>query len=170
MKKLVSFALVFLFLFSTAYASEIDWASMTDEELHTALDEIRNEITNRSLLAENMAVLFESNGVTVYLTGENEIGWMGLEMGVIIVNDSDKKVSIQIEDVYINGWAVDSFGISDTAPGKKQKGEFTIYELEDAFVTDIKDIEDIEITFYIFDNDNFKRIATLDPITIVLPE
>lgn len=170
MKKLVSFALVFLFLFSTAYAAGIDWASMTDEELQTALNEIRNEITNRSLRAENMAVLFESNGITVYLTGENEIEWMGLEIGAIIVNDSNKKVDIQIDDAYVNGWAVEALGISDTASGKKQKGEFIIYEIEDAFVTDIKDIEEIEITFYIYDSENYERIATLDPITIVLPE
>lgn len=167
-KRILAALLATLLLLSLcAFAEGMDFASMTDEELHALVDGARNELANRELAATADTVLIDQDDVKVYLTGEHKVSSNGsyLYMEAVVVNDSDKQISILIDSSSINGWDVFSTGISETNPGKKQKGEFD-FSLEDAGISSYEEIEEIEMELYLFDSINYDRIS--DNISITL--
>lgn len=153
-----------------AWADGIDWANMSDDEVFNVISQGRNEIAKRNLIAEGKTLLFEKDGISVYLTGNADImkgsEMISIDLEAIVINDSDVPVSVSIDDLYINGWGVSAFGISNTASGRKQKDEFTIFNVQDAEVEDIDDIEDIEFYLIVSNSDNYHTLFTLEPITI----
>ncbi len=172
MKKFISILLAFFLLGGAAMAEGIDYASMTDVELRAILDGVRNELVKRELKAGDKILLFEQNGVSVYLTGKYQINSWGegnhtLELEATIVNESDAKISVFFDTVSVNGWEVSGIGIVDINPGKKKKDDFKIH-LNDADVTAYEEIEDIEFEFYVYDADANKTIFRLeDPVKVL---
>lgn len=170
MKKLFSVLMVLVLIFSTAALAEgIDFASMNDAALHAMIDGARNELAKRELIATENTVLFEQDGVQVYLTGENEVwgsdGYYALNLGVVLINESDSSVFVTANAAYVNGWEVYGGGITDTAAGKKQRAaiDFTISE---AGISTIEEIEELEIEFWVCDSESYMAIAELEPVTI----
>ncbi len=172
MKKFISILLALILLGGLAMAEGIDYASMTDAELHAVLDGVRNELAKRDLKAGDKVLLFEQNGVSVYLTGEYHVDSWGegkqvLQLEAIVVNESESKISVYIDTVSVNGWEVYGGCIIDINPGKKKKGDFEI-RLYDADITSYEEIEDIEFTFDISDADAYKTIFRLeDPVKVL---
>lgn len=166
MKKLISLIVLTMMMFSTAYAVDIDWDNLSNEEVRAIIGAGRNEMAKRELIAAEKTVLFEQDGVTVYLTGESKLSYGDFYIGVVIVNNSDKTISIAFQDSYVNGWGLDGYGIYDTAPNKKQKGKIQIFRLEDAEVTEFEDIEEVELMVRVIDA-NFHTIFTPEPIVIM---
>ena len=170
MKKTLSFFIALLVLLTcTAFAeAALDYTAMTDEQLHQIIDEARNELTKREMVAAENLVLFEQDGVTVYLTGAYE-PWgsdnVYLDLEAVVINDSDKTVSILIDACSINGWDVYSSGVSDTSAGKKQKGQLE-FLLTDAGISTYEEIEEVEIDFTIYDSDNWETISTAEDIIV----
>lgn len=169
MKRLVALVLALMLLCGPALA-EIDWTGMSDEEIRAAIDSGRNELVKRGMLAAENFVLVDQDGVQVYLTGNyswSEYGedYRQIELEAIVINDSDKKVTVSIDGCYVNGWEVYASGIYDTAAGKKQKDTFDV-SLVEADVTVFEEIEDIEFTFRLYDSDEFETIANLDPVDV----
>ena len=169
MKRLICALLAALMLLcGMAVAEEIDFASMDDSALHAMIDGARNELTKRELIAAENTVLFEQDGVTVYLTGDHEV-WGSdsyyLDMGVVLVNDSEKTVFLTVNTAYINGWEVYGGGITDTDAGKKQKANLD-FGISDAGITTYEEIEEIEINFWLCDAETYETIAEVGPVVI----
>lgn len=174
MKRLFSILVVLMLVFSTAALAEgIDFASMDDAALQALIDGARNELekrgkTNGEQTVEENTVLFEENGVTVYLTGEHEV-WGSdsyyLDLGVVLVNNSDKTVSVLIDTAYVNGWEVYGGGITDTGAGKKQQAVLD-FCISDANISTYEEVEEIEMNFIIIDSDTYDTIAELEPVVI----
>ena len=104
MKRLFSVLMALILVFSIAAVAEgTDFASMDDAALHAMIDGARNELAKRELVAAENTVLFEQDGVTVYLTGDHEV-WGSdsyyLDLGVVLVNDSDKTVAVGVNTAY----------------------------------------------------------------------
>lgn len=169
MKKLISALLVALMLLSVtlAVAEGIDFASMTDDELLAVIDGARNEQAKRILTAAADTVIVDQDGVTIYLTGNNRIDEYGPELFIeaVVVNDTDKNIDVYVDSASVNGWNVEAYGITETSAGKKQKGEFSAY-LDDAEVSTIEEIEEIELELYIADADEIERISENIPVTL----
>ena len=170
MKKLMVLLMVFaMFVVNSACMAEgQDYSTMDDATLHEIIDSVRNELTKREMtLAEN-TVLFETEGVTLYLTGDYEV-WGSdnyyLDLTAVVVNDSDKTIYVAVDSAYINGWEAYGSGITDTAAGKKQKGTLE-FLLSDADISTYEEVEDIEINFRLVDTESYDTIAELEPVTI----
>ena len=93
MKNMLSLILVLvLVLCAVGSAAETTYAAMSTEQLHTAASAIRNELLKRDLVAAENVVLVDQDGVQVYMTGNNEIDWIGaFAIEVVVVNNSTKK-------------------------------------------------------------------------------
>ena len=166
MRKLISFFLVLVLLLSVSVAvsEDFDMSSMTDEQLHKILDSVRNELTKRELVFGEKTVIFDQDGVQVYLTGDCSVGKRYTELYAVVVNNSDVPVRFETSPDYtitVNGW--DTWGDPDylrtTSPGKKQKG-YINFNSENAEITSFDQIEDIEITLVLKNADTRKVIST----------
>lgn len=144
---------------------------MTDEQLHAIIDSARNELAKREIVLDGKTLLFEKEGVSVYLTSDfksdalvtDSMHYMRAQ--VIVVNDSDRNVSVAIDSMAVNGWDVNSSGFSKIAAGKKQKDDLA-FNAVDTDVTSVEEIETIEITFRLSDADTYKFFADVDPISL----
>lgn len=169
MKKLISILAALVLLGGIAVSESIDYASLTDDQLHEIINLARNELAKRELIAQEKTVLFEQDGVQLYLTGKYRVSskadYMYLE--AVVVNDSDLSVGVALDSykASVNGWDVWGDGISGTKPGKKQKGEITI-KIADAEISTYEELEEIEFVFKLFNGETYKTISLTDPITV----
>lgn len=175
MKKLLSIVLALILLVAIpceAFA-ENDLSALSDEELAALITDARMELAKRSLKAVADTVLFEKDGVTVYTTGNNTFEDYGdsqyLNVEVVVINDSDKKIAIVDDGASVNGWEVQYYGIGDISAGKKKRGNIE-FVVSDAGISAMEEIDDIEVTFQILDEDSYEVICTLDPVTFFVNE
>ena len=169
MRKL-AWILIVVLLFGCATAEGFDFASMSDDQLQAVIDGARNELTKRVLVAAENTVLFEQEGVTVYLTGDYEVTeydpeTVYLKMDTVIVNDSDRTVWILTDSLCINGWEVYAYGLPDTNAGKKQKCVLE-FMISDAGISSYEEIEDMEAVFCLVDNESYETFSTTDVIRL----
>ena len=77
MKKILVLLAALMLTVLPAMAKQLDYANMKDDELQAIVDSARNELTKRQLEEDGKTLLFEHDGISVYLTGEYETDWMG---------------------------------------------------------------------------------------------
>ena len=145
-----------------------DLSKFSDDDLRAALSAIRNELTRRSLVTDEKTVIFDQDGIQVYLTGEYEV-WGSdtkyITFNAVVINDSESNIGVSLDDVSINGWNVYGSGIYDTVAGKKQKSGIE-FNLTDAEISSFEEIEDIEFVVSAYDSDSYDTIATSDVVTL----
>lgn len=172
MKKIFAFVLavmMFIAIPCEAFADLPDFAAMSDEELQELVNAARNELARRVLSAEENTVLYDQDGVQIYLTGKQRVESYGdsatLYVEVIIINDTDKNIGIMMDSSSINGWDVYGWGDSGISAGKKKKAEFE-FNAHEADVFALEEVEDLEMKMNIYDEDTYDTIKALDPVTI----
>ncbi len=110
--------------------------------------------------------VYNENGIEIVVKGlsENE-SCLGPSLVVYISNTGSRNVTIQAQDVSINGFMVDPFFSCDILAGKHAIDTITFSstELEE---NDIETIEDIDLAFHIFDMNSWNDIANTAPVTI----
>ena len=161
-------AIIFVLIPCEAFAEAPDFSAMTDEELHELIGLARNELKKRELKAEGGMILFEQDGVTVYLTGDYRVygsDSMYIAFAATVVNDSDYDLNVQVDSVVLNGWDVYGGGIGGITAHHKKKGEFDLC-LTDADISSFEEIEEIEFNLYLYNSSEWERISTIDPIVI----
>lgn len=171
MKKFLAIILALALVGCVALADGIDWASMTDDEVNSAISSAKAEIERRGLVGdvENKTV-FDENGVSIIITSFDFVtdDWSYnpcLTANIKAINTSDDAYEIYIENVAINGWETDHSGYVDIAAGHKEKGDFR-FKLEDADVGAMEEIETFEISFYYEKPGNTFEYVHTDPIVI----
>lgn len=169
MKRLFSIALILILVGSVALAESIDWTIMTDEELHGAIDAARNELSKRELSLSENTILVDQDGIQLYLTGEHTFSdWdetKYVELGVVLVNDSDQNISVSIENLYVNGWNVYAMCGATANSGKRDKSTIDM-NVAEAEVNTFEEIQDMEFSIRLYNSDSFDRILETDSITI----
>ena len=171
MKKAFVILLVAIMLLSIpveVFAEMPDFAAMSEEEIHELIDLARNELKKRELNFEEKMILFEQDGVTVYLTGYyNCYGSdnVYLELYAVAINDSDHDISVSFDSATINGWDVYNSGIYEVTAHHKKKGDFE-FCLTDADITSFEEVEEIIFNLYLYDSAEWERISTLDTIIV----
>lgn len=157
MKKYIAMILILVLSITSmiAFAEGIDVTSMTDEELRAIVSSARNELAKRELDAAADTVLFDAEGVKMYLTGNSRVSNDGefAYFEVVVVNDTDVEVGITVDSASINGWDVFGSDVYGTSAGKKQKAEM-FFKISDAEISTIEEIDDMELTFRLFDSTN----------------
>ena len=92
MKKILVLFVALMMMVMPAMADQPDYVNMKDDELQTIVDSARNELVKRQLEEDGKILLFEQDGISVYLTGEYETDWMGyILIKAIVINNTDKK-------------------------------------------------------------------------------
>lgn len=160
MRKLFSLVLALLMLCSCslAFAAEIDFSGMTQDELLNVIDQARLELTKFLPAVVDGTVLYEDENVKITLNGDIYMEYGALNIPVIVENYTDFDLIIGIEDSSCNGWDVGSATVSVSA-GKKAKDEFAYYGAdEDAELTSAEEVQDITGTLYYFDTETYDRL------------
>lgn len=111
-------------------------------------------------------VLIDTNDVKIVgkgLSDKNSVFGPGVIL--YIENNSDKDITIQVRDVSVNGFMVDTSMSEDVVAGKKAISAVTFFSssLEENGITDITDVE---LYFHIFDQKSWDEIFDSDVITI----
>ncbi len=170
---LVLAVLLFVAIPCEAFAEVPDFSAMSDEELHALINASRNELAARELIAGENVLLFDQEGVQVFMTGNNSIDDYGnsveLNIEVVIINDSEYDIALVDDSTSVNGWEVMFYGVGGVSAGKKKKAELEL-EISDASISTLEEVEDIEFVFQILDEDSYDVICTLDPITVVFDQ
>lgn len=133
------------------------------------------QISLKTTAAESYEYIFDDSGEIAYAGNDVKIVVKGLaedeslfgpSIVVYIENNSDKDITVQTRDVSINGFMVDAMFSSDVIVGKRAVDTITFMEteLEDNGITEITDVE---LSFHIFDYNDWETIVDTDPIAMV---
>ena len=111
-------------------------------------------------------VAYEGDGIKVVIKGLNtEDSILGPGLVIYISNESDNAITVQARDVSVNGFMLDPIFSSEVMAGKHALDSVTFMssQLTD---NDIENIEDIELSFHIFDTKSWDTIKDTDTIKI----
>lgn len=102
-------------------------------------------------------VLYNANGIKVTYKGisSEERLITGKSVNLLIENTSNRNLTVQVRDFSVNGYMSDPIFSSSVAAGKKAMDEISIMK-SDLEKNGITDIEDIEFTFHVFDDDDWE--------------
>lgn len=133
------------------------FSSLSDQQLKDISALCSSELRSRSSVNSDWILLFEHEDVKVYQFGEAEIDRFGsLCVPVVLVDDSDFGVILSIKNAKCNGFEVFSDGPSTQTPHSKIKGKLT-FNVDEAFVDSIDQIESISFTWWVIYRDSDKE-------------
>lgn len=141
-----------------------DWETYLD----TAQIQLKTSIaeTYEYTFDDSGDVAYDANGIKVIIKGlaDND-SIFGPGILVYIENNTDKVFTVQSRDVSINGFMVDTVFSCDVMSGKKAVDTVTFLssELEENQITAI---EDVELSFHIFDTESWDDIVDTDVVSI----
>lgn len=111
-------------------------------------------------------IAYNGDGIKVVVKGLSEDqSIFGPSIVVYIENNSDKDITVQTRNVSINGFMVDAIFSSDVLIGKHAVDTITFLssELEE---NEINSIDEVELSFHIFDLARWDTIVDTDMIAI----
>ena len=181
---LLLLSVMMMFATGNVFAEEaIDFSSMKTEEIFAVINSGYTELLLRA--ESNLAnkVIYDEGGITILLTGdvifeEREQNDDYLEIGLIIINDTDSNYCIESHSMYINGWQIGNHldGGTVAAHTKSKNNQFKFYGLADlAGSASLSDIEFATITINLTKLDSdFRRlegqVTILGPVMLVYTE
>lgn len=123
------------------------------------------DATTKTEASIQESVLLESNGIVITAKELKYDSLFGPELKVSVENNSDTDVTIQTRHVSVNGVMMDPIFSMDVSASKKANDSITFfeYQLEEAGITTIKDIE---LAFHIFNTESWEGIYDSDAIVI----
>ena len=139
------------------------WDSFIDSEMIQIKTSLADSYTYR--FDDSGEVAYEGNGIKIVVKGLREDGWLGPGIVVYIENDSGKNITVQSRDESVNGFMVDAFFSSDIISGKRCIDTITFMD-SDLEENEITAIENVELSFYIYDQDSWDTIVDTGVITI----
>lgn len=111
-------------------------------------------------------LVYEGNGVKIVVKGlAEDDSIFGPSIAVYIENTGDKDVTVQTRDVSINGFMVETIFSCDVAAGKRAVDTITFLE-SDLEENGITAIEDVELSFHVFDMTNWETIVDTEVVKI----
>ena len=146
-------------MFTTA-----DWEAYLD----TAPIQLKTSIADTYEYAfdDSGEVAYDAGGIKVIIKGlaEDTSIW-GPSVVVYIENNTDKAFTVQARDVSVNGFMLDPIFSCDVMPGKKAVDTITFMDtqLEE---NEIGSIENIELSFRIFDFESWDTIVDTDVVSM----
>lgn len=111
--------------------------------------------------------LLDAAGVKVIGQYVDENSFWGKALLLYIENDSGKNIGISCDNMSVNGFMVTPLFSSTIYDGKKALDDITLFssELEE---NGIDEIHEAELTFRIYDADNYQTIFESDPISFTI--
>ena len=135
----------------TAAAEEVSW-KQADESAASGTATITEQ------------VLFDAENIKITAEGLEE-GFLGVELKLLIENNSDRNITVQARNTSVNGYMVSTMLSSDVAAGKKANDSL-IFETSSLEECGISTIASMEFNFHIFDADSWDEITDSGVIRI----
>lgn len=109
---------------------------------------------------------FEGNGIKVVVKGLDETSsFVGPGIVVYIANKSDKDITLQVRDVSVNGYMVDAIFSPNVLSGKHCIDTIAFMS-SDLEANNITEIDNVELSFHIFEESSWDTIVDTDPVII----
>lgn len=151
---------------------ELSFHIFTTDDWETYLD--TQPVQIKTSIADTYKYAFDDSGEVAYsgkdmkivvkgLTEDSSI--LGPGITVYIENNNKENVTVQVREVSVNGFMVDSIFSAEVASGKRAVDTITFME-EDLEENGITAIEDVEMFFHIFDTDSWDEIVDTDVVKI----
>ncbi len=107
--------------------------------------------------------LYNDNGFRIVGKYVDEDTIWGNGIVLYLENNTDQNVTFQCDDMSVNGYMMTPYFSSTVYAGKKAISEITLMqsELDD---NGIDSVDNVELTFHIFNNDTYETIVDTDPI------
>lgn len=124
-----------------------------------------SEYANMDTTADDSGTeLYNEDGVRIVGKTVDENSFWGTAILLYIENTSGTDVGVQCNNMSINGFMMTPYFSCDVYDGKKAISSITLMssELEE---NGIESLEEVELTFHIYDVDTFMTITDSDPIT-----
>lgn len=108
--------------------------------------------------------LYNAKGVRIVGKTVDENSFWGKAILLYCENTSGKNIGISVEEMSINGFMMNPFFTTTVYDGKMSLDEITVFsnELEE---NGVKEIEDVELKFHIYNADSYNTIADTKPIS-----
>lgn len=147
---------------STDVSGGIDLTTLSDAELQSLIDAARRELASRSggstasEICSNGSVLFEDENIRITMSGDLELSeYDELILPIVIENLTDRNLIISLEHSSCNGWEISS-PVASVSASKKARDTFEFYDIvEDAGLTSVEDVQEIEGSIRYFDEDDY---------------
>ena len=144
--------------------------STVDKEIVSATNSTSSTSTDNSADTSDNAVtveqtvLVDQDNVVITATGMDE-SVFGLELKLLIENNSDTNLTFQVRNASVNGYMADTMMSEDVAAGKKSNTEitFTTSGLKEC---GIDTFANMEFSFHIFTTDGWDDYLDTDAITV----
>jgi hypothetical protein len=143
------------------YVYDESWNKLFDSDCVTVqTSEYANMDTTQN---DEGTELYNEGGIRIVGKTVDENSFWGTAILLYIENTSGRNVTIQCDDMSINGFMMTPYFSCDVYDGKKAIDDITIMssELED---NGIESIDDVELKFNIYDADTYDTIANSDVI------
>jgi len=109
---------------------------------------------------------YNENGVEIVVKGISvEDSIFGPGIIVYIANSSERDITVQVRDVSVNGFMMDTIFSSDVLAGKHSVSAITFLS-SDLEENEITEIEETELSFHIFDKNSWDTIVDTNTVTI----
>ena len=134
-----------------------DWETYLD----TDAIQIRTSIadTFEYTYDDNGDLAYEGNGIKIVIKGlAEDDSIFGPSIVTYIENTGDKDVTVQTRDVSVNGFMVEAVFSCDVVAGKRAVDTITFME-SDLEENGITTIENVELSFHVFDFDDWETIV-----------
>lgn len=145
-----------------------NWDTVFDSEtvyLATSADGMVEQAVDK----EGQLVL-EQDGISVVIKeADSEDSFWGADIYVYVENNSDRNVTVQARSVSINGFMVEPMFSCDVVAGKQAYDSLTFLESE-LTENGIESIDEMEISFHVFDTESWDTIFDSDLITVSFTE
>lgn len=110
-------------------------------------------------------VLVDQDGIKITATGLDLKGVMGPEMKVLIENQGEKDITVQVRDMSVNGYMVDTSMSAEVVAGKKVNDNITFFK-SDIEECGISAFADMEFRFHIFSTEDWSSVLDTDLIQV----
>ena len=110
--------------------------------------------------------VYDENGIEIVVKGlAKDDSWLGPQIVVYISNNSNKNFTVQVRDVSINGFMIDSIFSTDVRIGKHAIDTITFMS-SDLEENEIETIEEVELSFHVYDMEHWNTVVDTAPVTI----
>ena len=109
--------------------------------------------------------MLDEAGVKITAKSLDMDAFFGPEMKLLIENNSGKNLTFQCGNVSVNGYMVDAMMSVDVVDGKKANDSLS-FMWSDLENCGINKIADVEMTFHIFNADNWETIVDTEAVCI----
>jgi len=168
MKKLTSLILTLILMLSLAACGGTTPAN--DEEEKEPKKKVESsEKTEDAEEVSDISATVENDECSIKITGVDTDNWMGYTLKAQLENkSSEKKYTFTVDSCSINGVKCDAFLYGDISAGKKANEEIT-FTTETLEENGIKKFTDIELTFRVYDSNDYLAEDALKETVHVYP-